>query len=97
MSLTDGERRRPIHRDQMIRRVLFHQHFSQHGYSTRVGLEHALAVRIFLTHFEDDYETMNRVYAQDFPPQRRPARTCVGVTALARGARIEIDLIARRP
>jgi enamine deaminase RidA (YjgF/YER057c/UK114 family) len=40
---------------------------------------------------------MNRVYAEYFPPQCRPARTCVGVTALARGARIEIDLIARRP
>ena len=62
-----------------------------------LGLEHVLTVRIFLTHFEDDYETMNRVYAEYFAPQRRPARTCVGVTALARGARIEIDLIARRP
>jgi reactive intermediate/imine deaminase len=62
-----------------------------------LGLEHALAARIFLTHFEADYETMNRVYAEYFPPHRRPARTCVGVTALARGARIEIDLIARRP
>ena len=62
-----------------------------------LGLEHVLAVRIFLTHFEEDYEPMNRVYAEHFPPQRRPARTCVGVTALARGARIEIDMIARRP
>jgi len=62
-----------------------------------LGLEHVLTVRIFLTHFEDDYETMNRVYAEYFAPQRRPARTCVGVTALARGARVEIDLIARRP
>ena len=62
-----------------------------------LGLEHVLTVRIFLTHFEDDYETMNRVYAEYFAPQRRQARTCVGVTALARGERIEIDLIARRP
>jgi len=62
-----------------------------------LGFEHVLAVRVFLTHFEDDYEKMNRVYAEYFPPQRRPARTCVGVTALARGARIEIDMIARRP
>jgi len=63
----------------------------------QLGFEHVLAVRIFLTHFEDDYEKMNRVYAEYFPPQRRPARTCVGVTALARGARIEMDMIARRP
>jgi reactive intermediate/imine deaminase len=62
-----------------------------------LGFEHVLAVRIFLTHFEDDYEKMNRVYAEYFPPHRLPAQTCVGVTALARGARIEIDMIVRRP
>ncbi|TMH06070.1 MAG: RidA family protein, partial [Betaproteobacteria bacterium] len=31
-----------------------------------------------------------------FPEGRRPARTCIGVSGLARGARIEIDMIARR-
>ena len=55
-----------------------------------------VSARIFLTHFEEDYERMNAVYATYFPAGRRPARTCVGVTALARGARVEIDLIARR-
>jgi len=55
------------------------------------------AVRIFLRHFDDHYERMNAVYASYFPPQRRPARTCVGVTGLARGALVEIDMIARRP
>ena len=35
--------------------------------------------------------------ADYFPPDRLPARTCVGVTGLARGARVEIDMIARRP
>jgi enamine deaminase RidA (YjgF/YER057c/UK114 family) len=39
---------------------------------------------------------MNAVYASYFAPGRRPARTCVGVTALAKGARVEIDLVARR-
>jgi reactive intermediate/imine deaminase len=62
-----------------------------------LGLEHVVAARIFLTHFEADYERMNAVYAGYFAPGRRPARTCVGVTALARGARVEIDLVARRP
>ena len=62
-----------------------------------LGLEHVVAARVFLTRFEEDYERMNAVYAQYFAPGRRPARTCVGVTALARGARVEIDLIARRP
>ena len=62
-----------------------------------LGFEHVVAARVFLTHFREDYEKMNRVYAGYFEPGRRPARTCVGVTALARDARVEIDLIARRP
>ena len=62
----------------------------------RLGLEDVVAARVFLTHFDADYERMNAVYASYFAPGRRPARTCVGVTGLARGARVEIDLIARR-
>ena len=62
-----------------------------------LGLEHVLQARIYLTRFEEDYARMNAVYAGYFPADRRPARTCVGVTALARGARVEIDLLARRP
>ena len=62
-----------------------------------LGLEHVLQARVYLTRFEDDYARMNAVYASYFPADRRPARTCIGVTALARGARVEIDLLARRP
>lgn len=62
-----------------------------------LGLEHVTSARAFLTDFERDYEAMNAVYASYFPDHRRPARTCVGVTALARGALVEIDMIARRP
>jgi 2-iminobutanoate/2-iminopropanoate deaminase len=62
------------------------------------GLELAdvVVVRVFLLHFDDDYERMNAVYASYFPEGRRPARTCVGVSGLARGARVEMDMIARR-
>ncbi len=62
-----------------------------------LGLEHVLAARIFLIRFDEDYAKMNAVYAGYFAVGKRPARTCVGVTALARGARVEIDFIARRP
>ena len=62
----------------------------------RLGLADVVAVRIFLLHFDDDYARMNAVYASYFPEGRRPARTCIGVSGLARGARIEIDMIARR-
>ena len=62
-----------------------------------LGLEHVVSARVFLTRFEEDYGRMNETYRSYFPPDRLPARTCVGVTALARGARVEIDFIARRP
>ena len=61
------------------------------------GLENVVSARVFLTHFEEDYRRMDAVYAGYFPKDARPARTTVGVTALASGARIEIDVIARRP
>ena len=59
-------------------------------------LTNVVAARVFLTHFDEDYERMNAVYATYFDPGRFPARTCIGVTGLARGARVEIDFIARR-
>ena len=62
-----------------------------------LGLEHVVSARVFLTHFKEDYEKMNRIYAGYFPAGKRPARTCVGVNGLARDARVEIDMIARRP
>jgi reactive intermediate/imine deaminase len=60
-------------------------------------VEHVVAARAFLTNFERDYGPMNDVYRSYFSEGRLPARTCVGVTALARNALVEIDFIARRP
>ena len=57
---------------------------------------YVVAARVYLRHFDDDYARMNAVYATYFSPGRLPARTCIGVTGLARGARVEIDMIARR-
>ena len=62
-----------------------------------LGLEHVVSARVFLTDFERDYAPMNAVYKSYFPVDRLPARTCVGVTALARKALVEIDFIARKP
>ena len=59
-------------------------------------LSEVVSARVFLTDFEAHYERMNKVYASYFPEGRFPARTCVGVTGLARGCLVEIDLIARR-
>ena len=61
-----------------------------------LGFANVISVRIFLTAFERDYGTMNALYASYFAPDHLPARTTVGVTHLARGGVVEIDLIARR-
>jgi len=61
-----------------------------------LGFDHVVAVRIFLTEFERDYAELNLVYAGYFKPGRLPARTTVGVTHLARGGIVEIDMIAMR-
>jgi 2-iminobutanoate/2-iminopropanoate deaminase len=53
-------------------------------------------VRIYLTDFKRDYAPMNAIFATYFTEGRRPGRTTVGVTDLARGGIIEIDLIAVR-
>jgi 2-iminobutanoate/2-iminopropanoate deaminase len=61
-----------------------------------LSLDNVVAARVYLRHFDDDYAPMNAVYASYFAPEHLPARTCIGVTGLARGARVEIDMIARR-
>lgn len=61
-----------------------------------LGMESLVSVRVYLTRFEQDYEAMNAAYAGAFAADARPVRTCVGVTALARGALVELDAVAWR-
>ncbi|MEO1537168.1 MAG: RidA family protein [Pseudomonadota bacterium] len=65
----------------------------------KLGLDvsHIVQCRCYLTKFERDYATFNDIYQTYFPDDRRPARTTTGVTALAVGALVEIDCVARRP
>ena len=60
-------------------------------------LEHVAMARIYLTQFERDYAALNALWPSFFAAGKLPARTTVGVTALAVGALVEIDLVARRP
>lgn len=62
-----------------------------------LDLTNVFQVRIYLTEFERDYEVMNRTYVGYFEPGKLPARTTIGVTGLAVGALVEIDMIAKRP
>ena len=61
-----------------------------------LGLRHVLSCRVYLTEFKRDYALMNRIYESYFEADRLPARTCIGVTGLARDALVEIDMVARR-
>ena len=50
--------------------------------------------RVYLVNFQD-FDKMNRVYERYFDSKKLPARTCIGVTGLAVGASVEIDLTAK--
>lgn len=58
-------------------------------------LDDALQVRVYLRHFEEDFEAFNTAYRTWFTGPL-PARTTVGVTGLAVGAVVEVDLVAGR-
>ena len=58
------------------------------------SLENVVFVRVYLVNFKD-FDEMNNVYESYFEPKKLPARTCIGLTGLAVGASVEIDLIAK--
>ncbi|MBT5264894.1 MAG: RidA family protein [Rhodospirillaceae bacterium] len=62
-----------------------------------LGLGNVVNCKVYLTEFKRDFPAMNEVYRSYFEPGKLPTRTCIGVTALARDAIVEIDMIARRP
>jgi 2-iminobutanoate/2-iminopropanoate deaminase len=62
-----------------------------------LGLENVVNCRVYLTEFKRDYGMMNDTYKAYFAAGRLPSRTCIGVTALARDALVEIDMVVRRP
>jgi 2-iminobutanoate/2-iminopropanoate deaminase len=55
-------------------------------------LERVIKCTVYLTDL-GDFDAVNAVYAEFFP-QRPPARVCVEVSALPKGARVEIDAVA---
>jgi len=59
-----------------------------------LGLAHIVRTTVYLVDLAD-FAKMNEVYARHFPSEP-PARSTVQVSALPRGARVEIDAIAKR-
>lgn len=62
--------------------------------SAGLGFEHVLKANVYLTDL-GDFATLNAIYASYFG-DHKPARTTVQVSALPRGARVEIDLTASK-
>lgn len=56
------------------------------------SLENLVKVTIYLVDM-NDFEAVNRAYSEYFGPEP-PARVCVGVQALPKGARLEIEAVA---
>jgi len=57
------------------------------------NFDKVIFARVYLVNFQD-FDKMNAVYESYFSKSKLPARTCIGVTGLAVGASVEIDLIA---
>ena len=62
--------------------------------AANTSLEDVVFVRIYLVNFQD-FDKMNTVYESYFASDKLPARTCIGVSGLAVGASVEIDLIVK--
>ncbi|MDP8237067.1 MAG: RidA family protein [Candidatus Erginobacter occultus] len=59
-----------------------------------LGLEEVVRATVYLRDLKD-FNRFNEVYGRYFP-KNSPARACVGVSALPRGARVEISAVAAR-
>lgn len=59
------------------------------------SLNRVVFARVYLVNFQD-FDRMNEVYTSYFAEGGLPARTCIGVTGLAVGALVEIDLVVAR-
>jgi 2-iminobutanoate/2-iminopropanoate deaminase len=61
------------------------------------ALPDTVFVRIYLTHFERDFDGFNAVYHRYFADDEHvPSRTTVGVAKLGRDALVEVDLVLYR-
>ena len=63
--------------------------------SAGCAFEDVVKATVYLTDF-GDFPALNALYAEAMG-QHRPARSTVQVAALPKGARLEIDLVARIP
>ena len=90
----DPDRPLPEGIEAQTRRVMDNLIIVLEGMS--LTLADVVQARVYLTRFDRDSAAMNEIYRSNFEVGRLPARTCVGVSGLAVGALVEIDMVARR-
>ena len=54
-----------------------------------------VSARVYLIDFERLFDRMNSAYLRNIGASRLPARTCVGVARLTRGAQVEMEFVVR--
>jgi 2-iminobutanoate/2-iminopropanoate deaminase len=61
------------------------------------GLErrNIVAVKVYVIDFKELFERVNTAYRRGIGDAPLPARTCVGVSQLTRGAQVEMDFVVR--
>ncbi len=59
-----------------------------------MNMDHVIKTTVYLTDL-NEFSKMNQVYEKFFE-ETKPARACVQVAALPKGAKVEIDAIAAR-
>ncbi len=57
-----------------------------------LSMDHVVKATVYLSDM-NDFARMNRIYEKSFA-NSKPARACVQVAALPKGAKVEIDVIA---
>lgn len=75
--------------DQAARSLLNIKHLLE---SAGISMEHVVKTTVFLTNM-DDFDAVNAVYKRHFMAPF-PARSCVEVSKLPKGAKVEIECVA---
>jgi 2-iminobutanoate/2-iminopropanoate deaminase len=57
--------------------------------------EQVVSARIHVVEFRRFHERVNRAWGELFAGARQPAKSCIGVVALPRGALVEVDFIVK--
>ncbi|KAH6916692.1 Endoribonuclease L-PSP/chorismate mutase-like protein [Coprinopsis sp. MPI-PUGE-AT-0042] len=83
----------PVFSQAIISKGMAYSEASSMLKAANSGMEHVVKCNIYITDLKD-FGAMNEVYAEFFPKDMLPARTCVVVAALSFNAAVEFECVA---